>query len=77
MVRYFPILGFGPVLGLGFRVRNLEKKRKRNWTCSIWVLSVLKVFGGLGLDMLLVVREVLVGVCSPEGGGMPEGVPEP
>jgi len=49
MVRYFPILGFGPVLGLGFRVRNLEKKRKRNWTCSIWVLSVLKVFWGVGV----------------------------
>jgi hypothetical protein len=37
----------------------------------------LKLFWGLGLDMFIVVGEVHVRVCSPEGGGTPKGVPEP
>jgi len=77
MVRNFPILGFGPVLGLGFRVQNLEKKERGTGPVLYGFSQFLKFFGGLGLDILLVVGEVLVGVCSPEGGGMPEGVPEP
>jgi hypothetical protein len=55
----------------------LEKKKIKEFDLFYMGSQFLKVFWGLALDMFLVVGEVLVQVCSPEGGGMPKGVPEP
>jgi hypothetical protein len=71
MVQYFPILGFGPVLGLGFKI--LKTKMKKGLDLFYMGSQFSKFFGGVGVGHVFSCREV----CSHEGGGTLEGVPKP